>query len=627
MHSTNKPPFRSLLLIIFTFTLLISAVLSSNSIQAQDGLIPLPVPRASSFTEIQVIETLTGFSEFGYSVSADEDLLVFGALPEADPNETEAPQDVALVYRRNGDGDWEYEATLYPSGLASITTAVADNTIMIGDTCRIVGARSCLGGVYFYELGASGWTQVAEFSGREEFGADVTLDGDLAATIENWRGGANGFVKGFARINGIWEALELREGVFSPGPDLTWSGGVDIHGTRMVAAGHNYDGAPEREGEMASVFERSGDQWNRPPSAYLSLPHVDTLFHTVDLSGDMLFLRTAFSAADSTVVVFRNNGGTWTHHQTLTSEGNADEFGITIAAEGNLLAVGNPYETPQGGAVYLYAWNGSEWLLVDKITDENPKFGVTLALTNGILFVGSAAYMQSNSPSDVYIYAIDDTPPTPEPTSEPTQEPTSDPTAEPTQDPTSDPTDEPTPVPPTSTPETTPDPTSEPTDEPDTQVLADGGFEQQLTNWTLKNASGDKLKCNKPEKNKFFAHTGACAFLFKGKPGENAKLQQIITSGVNPGSTLTLSGYVNAKGADIASKVKVVVKYADGVTPKSKITVNVNSATGGVYVPLSNFQPVLTTSVAAPVGKLKVTVKNSGTSGKVFYDALSLTAQ
>src|SRR5690606_2243716 len=121
----------------------------------------------------------------------------------------------------------------------------------------------------------------------------------------------------------------------------------------------------------------------------------------------------------------------------------------------------------------------------------------------------------------------------------------------------------------------------------------------------------------KPEKSKFFAHTGDCAWRFKGGAGESAKIQQVITSGVTSGDVLTLSGYVNATGA-ANGKLKMVVAYADGVTPKGKVTINLTSPTSG-YVPLSSLQPALTVNVAAPVQKIKLMVKNSGVSGKVYY--------
>jgi hypothetical protein len=69
------------------------------------------------------------------------------------------------------------------------------------------------------------------------------------------------------------------------------------------------------------------------------------------------------------------------------------------------------------------------------------------------------------------------------------------------------------------------------------------------------------------------------------------------------------------------------VKYLDTTIPKNKITVSVLGETAGSYLPLSSFQPLLTTVVASPLDKIKVQVKNSGESGKVYYDALSLTAQ
>ncbi len=185
-----------------------------------------------------------------------------------------------------------------------------------------------------------------------------------------------------------------------------------------------------------------------------------------------------------------------------------------------------------------------------------------------------------------------------------------------------------TPETPVVTPVTETPETPVPTEVPATELLLNGGFETADSkdknvpaNWQVKNASKDKLKCDKPEKK--VAFEGSCMFQFKSGAGENSKLQQnvdLAANGLNTGDTVTLSGVVFAKGK-VDAKVMVKVIYHDDNEDKGKITAKVSSA-GSDYVPLTG---ELSLNVVEQVKKVKVVVSNKGTKGKVRFDALSLT--
>jgi hypothetical protein len=630
--ASQKLHFRPLFLILFTLVLLITAAISSiTNIQAQDGLLPLPgAASPRDFNEMQVLDRPAGYLRFGDTIDADGDLLLVSAKLD-DTHQTE----VVLVYHLNSSGIWVYEATLQPDNQQlgdgfGVSLEISGNTAFIGAPfARFIGDDSdedaekeaAEGLAYFFERDSGGvWTQVAEVHGstrgQDYFSERLALDGNFAAGIQNPVIGGEGSATAFERNgSGIWEA----DGGMIPPLGLPGAGDVDIKGNiGALAASDNDD-----DSQNVIIFERSGGGW---VATQTITADAGDNFSAMELGdNNTLFVTKLVFNNPNTVLVFKNTGGTWSEVQELVLDGTTHSFGSSLATDGSLLAIGNPNDTTPNGAVYLFSWNGSAWVRVDKLTDTAAglKLGGDIALDGLNLFVSAL----SDTNQKVYIYSVNAQPPmTPEPTQDPGQ-PTSEPTSEPGQ-PTF------TPVPPTQTPvpptATTVPPTStqeappEQTPDVDGQVLANRSFEQQLTQWTLKNASADKVKCNKPTKT--VAYEGVCAFQFKGSTGESAKLTQVV-SGVQAGHMLTLSGFVKAKGSDITSKVKVIVIYADGITPKSKITVNVGSPTGGVYVPLSNFQPMLTATVTSAPEKVKFIIKNKGTSGKVIYDALSLIAQ
>jgi hypothetical protein len=202
----------------------------------------------------------------------------------------------------------------------------------------------------------------------------------------------------------------------------------------------------------------------------------------------------------------------------------------------------------------------------------------------------------------------------------------------PTETPTDTPVDTNTPGGPTET--ATEAPTDEatvtPTEEAGIELVINGGFENlggdgkpDVTPWVIKNASGDKAKCNKDKDgdgipDKIFANTGNCAFVFKGLAGEAGKIQQNLDlTSIVPavGGGLDLSFFAQGKGGATV-KTKVVFKYAD--SSKTKITVE--SDGNEAYTEFTGAE-VLT---SADVSKAKVSVGTRSTSGKVNVDDVSL---
>jgi hypothetical protein len=196
---------------------------------------------------------------------------------------------------------------------------------------------------------------------------------------------------------------------------------------------------------------------------------------------------------------------------------------------------------------------------------------------------------------------------TPEPTSDVTQTATPDSSATPA-------------VIPTATSTATPDASGR-------ELLFNGGFETSSVTstmpdfWTLKNPSGDKRKCKLG-----VAFEGDCFYQFKSSVGERSSLRQsviVATADLGAGDTLVLGGAVNAKGT-VDTSVRVAVKYVDETLAKGKITVTVSAPTTG-YQPFSAITDQLSLTLAGDPAKIKVELYNRGTSGKVRYDALSLT--
>jgi hypothetical protein len=546
-----------------------------------DDQLALPGSQMSPrlFAEIQQITppALAGGQYFGIDLALDGNLMVAGA-----PLRNMSAGD-AFIYQRSSGGAWVSPVTLTASDAAA--NALFGYAVAIYGTTVFVTApgADAKGAVYVFQQDSGGtWVQKQKLQPSldtgDNFGADIQIDPAGNQLIVAVLGRSSGIIY---RLNsgGQWQyETEL------VAADTVESATID--GNLALVGGYTASTAPG----TVYVYEKSAGAWT-PTTTFVPSDgfNGDSFGGRIRYHGGQAFVIGSLFGSTGAVYVFKEVGGLWTQQQKLVASDAAtdDRFGVAIEPDGNTLAVGSPYDEAGQGSVYIFKWNGTAWVQDDKIPAIGGTFGIGAALKGSTLLVG-APTIDTNT-GKIFSYTDPDLVPTATPS--PTE----------------------TPVPPTAT----------PTHEPATELLINGGFEANAAGWTVKNATSDKVKCNKT--GKIFSYEGNCAWRFKGGIGENAKIEQTINAGVNPGDILTLSGFVNASGV-VDSKVKVVVKYLDTSLAKNKITVNI-SPTGGVYVPLSSFQPLLTANVTAPIQKIKVSAKNQGTSGKVYYDALSLIAQ
>ena len=569
MHLMTRQ--QRLIAILFFCVLLISV--GVWSVWAQDGVLPLPGGSGNrAFTEVQQLTASDGADAeyFGLQVALDGDTLLEGNSPADSIG-------AAYIFERDNNGDWNEIKRLIGSDSA-LEDDFAYDVALDGDTA-VVGAPGHTsmsddeGAIYvFTPNGAGVWTQSQKLTVpaapmNSYLGNEVDIDGDRIIAA------AEGIDKAYIfkrNTNQVWQLeadLDTGQEVYD----------VKIQGDIALI------GAASDNGNIGTVhvYQLQAGSWTFVKKLTPSdgIPG-DNFGAKLLLHNDQAFVFAYLSVPPGNfrgaVYVFSRNGGTWTQTQKLVPNDPADNdvFGYGMAADDQTLVISSYRDNADAGSVYQFGWNGSAWVQQDKILPVGNRFGIDVDFQDGVLASGAPA--ADNGKGRVYIYSDPNLIPTPTPTTAPAIE-----------------------------------------------LLTDGGFENNATGWTVKNATGDKVKCNKPTKT--FAYSGNCAWRFKGGPGENAKIQQIITSGVTSGDVLKLGGYVNAGGA-VSGKLKLVVTYADGVTPKGKLTINLTSPTSG-YVPLSSLQPALTVNVAAPVEKIKLMVTNSSTSGKVYYDALSLTAQ
>ncbi|MBC8099305.1 MAG: alpha amylase N-terminal ig-like domain-containing protein [Armatimonadetes bacterium] len=149
----------------------------------------------------------------------------------------------------------------------------------------------------------------------------------------------------------------------------------------------------------------------------------------------------------------------------------------------------------------------------------------------------------------------------------------------------------------------------------------DANADKLPDSWTGKNLTGDKQKCNKPEK--VIANTGECAFQFKGGLGEISQLRQTVDLTAftfATGDTLTLIGANYPKGT-VNAKITLQAKYLDA-TEKTKVSLEL--ATEAADYQSFTLSLVLA-SGSSNLGQIRVQISNKALAGKLLVDSFSLT--
>ncbi len=565
MNTFNGNSRRLFVMLLLSLMIFIILLLSGVwSVMAQDDLLPLPLGGGNrAFTQVQQLtpSDANTSNRFGFEAALDDDTLI-AASPYT------GSTGAAYIFERSDTGTWNEIVRL--TGSDTLDEDYFGNSVSIQGTTIVVGAPGHdtdaidEGAAYIFTRDTSGvWSQSQK----------LTLPGTTAGAYFGERLDLEGDRLAITALYANTVYLFKRDAsqMWQLEADILLgarASDVDLHDQKLLigASGANTTGE-------AYLYQFEAGGWALAKTLTADDKQGNDYFGIgVSLQDDQAFVGAYLGNPTDNyrggIYVFSNNGGTWNQTQKLLANDGSveDSIGRAFAVDGDTLAVGSYGDSSFFGSIYLFDWNGSAWIQQNKIPAVGGAFGFSVALQDDTL-VSGAPYADTNQ-GRVYIYR---------------------------------------------------DPSLLPT-----ELLVDGGFENDGTGWNIKNATSDKVKCNKT--GKVIAHAGNCAWRFKGGAGENSKIQQVITSGFTAGDTLTLSGYINGSGSANA-KIKFVVSYLNASLDKRKLGIDLLSATGGSYIPFSDFSPALITNVIAPPEKIKVQVKNNSTSGKVYIDSLSLTVQ
>ena len=366
---------------------------------------------------------------FGSSVSVDGNTAVVGAYGVADN------KGAAYVFTRQA-GAWSQVAKLTASD--GVTFNLFGQTVAVDGDTVVVGANlkdSSQGGAYVFTKPSGGWTDATETAKLtasdgapyDLFGTSVAVEGDTVV-VSAWKDDlTKGSAYVFTKPTSVWtDATETAKLTASDRANADYFGvSVAVDGDTVVVGANGDD---SQKGS-AYVFKEPNGGWSTATET-AKLTTSDRATHdnfgqTVAVDGDTVVAGAwGDHSGRGAAYVFEEPNGGWadaTETAKLTASDGADDddFGSSVAVDGDTVVVGTPGDTdngPESGSAYVFTKPDTGWTSTStaaKLTasDGAPldDFGWSVTVDGDTVMAGAGYDGDKGSHSgSVYVYEVSD---------------------------------------------------------------------------------------------------------------------------------------------------------------------------------------------------------------------------
>tara|TARA_Y100000004_G_scaffold153265_1_gene176857 strand:+ start:7623 stop:9008 length:1386 start_codon:yes stop_codon:yes gene_type:complete len=183
---------------------------------------------------------------------------------------------------------------------------------------------------------------------------------------------------------------------------------VSISGNYAVVGAYREDpvvtGGTQTDGGAAYVYYRSGTTWYfQARLTPTDLEHYDNFGFSVAIDGDYVIVGSRYEDPGGTqsagaAYIFVRSGTSWSQQQKLIAydKGQNDQFGFSVAIDGLTAIVGAPrqdHTSTDTGSVYVFVRSGTSWYVQQQLTASDPgqndQFGFSVAIDGDNIIVGS----------------------------------------------------------------------------------------------------------------------------------------------------------------------------------------------------------------------------------------------
>jgi hypothetical protein len=326
---------------------------------------------------------------------------------------------LSLIYLTAFAADYDFHQLITVEGASGIHTG---NSIDVSGDFMVVGAvaeNSYAGAAYIFQKQAGEWVEInhlfrAGGETNESFGAAVAISGSEILVSCRWKDGLIGVVYAYHWDGASWTGPVA---IVNPDPEASDQFGYTLamDGDYAVigAIGDNsFQGS-------AYVYHLESGVWTLQKEIFASEPaEGDAFGNTAMISGDYLAvssvnIKTPYNQCGA-VYLYHREGTDWVFMQMIQAYDAeaSDFFGVVMSMSGDYLAVTSTGDDDMGdssGSVYIYHFNGTDWLFEDKVNSigevEWDCFGSSLHVIGNQMTAG-ATYAGHDGvyPGAVYVF-------------------------------------------------------------------------------------------------------------------------------------------------------------------------------------------------------------------------------
>ncbi len=244
---------------------------------------------------------------------------------------------------------------------------------------------------------------------QARFGSSVSIDGDYCVVGAPRQIINNDTCRGKAVIfhyENSW--IEKATLTSSDGAAYNYFGeSVSISGDNIVIGAHGNNNGQGK----AYVFHRNGTNWTQMAQLIANDGASGNWFgESVAIHQNTIIVgdpnKGVSYSEDGKVYLFHFDGSNWVSAGDLVSPSPAyyGNFGRAVSVYGNYIAIGEPHDNSGYGTVYIYYYDGSNWILQTTFGGTSPLYsylGTSISINND--------YVVFNSGSKCYILNRDGT--------------------------------------------------------------------------------------------------------------------------------------------------------------------------------------------------------------------------
>ncbi|MEO6720065.1 MAG: hypothetical protein ABIN67_06850 [Ferruginibacter sp.] len=238
-------------------------------------------------------------------------------------------------------------------------------------------------------------------------GAGKILTSDAAGN-SSWR--TNNIAAGGNVGFGVWGNCAANANIseYNPvigGANDGFASAVSISGNYAIVGANKDDIGVNTDQGSASIYQYNGSNWVLMQKITDATGAANDQFGTsVFISGNVAIIGANFddvgaNADQGSVSIYQNNGGTWVLAKKITdATGEAnDQFGVSVSLSGNYAIIGAYLDDGAAGAdqgsASIYQYNGSTWVLMQKILDAtgaaSDQFGISVSISGNFAIAGA----------------------------------------------------------------------------------------------------------------------------------------------------------------------------------------------------------------------------------------------